>query len=68
MRSLLVFLILLAAVVLSGCGVVHTYAERERRFRTTTELQARMIVDDFDSIWLYDRPSYLTYWYVREAE
>ena len=68
MKRLLALLILTAATFLAGCGVTYTYRERERRFRHTNDIQARMLIDDFDSFWLYDRPSYLSYWYVREAD
>ena len=68
MKRLFVLLILLAAVFLAGCGLVHTYEERERRHKNITELQLRMAVDDCDYFWLTDRPTYMTYWYVREAD
>lgn len=64
----LVILVLLVAVCLVGCGLVHTPQERHRRYRTITKLNARMIVDDWDYFWLADRPSHLTYWYLRGAE
>jgi hypothetical protein len=68
MKRLFVVLALLAATFMAGCGLVHTYEERKRRFRNINELQSRMIVDDFDYFWLVDRPTYLSYWYVREAD
>jgi hypothetical protein len=68
MKRLLVLLILLAAMFLAGCGLVHTYGERERRYGNIADMQLRMAVDDWDYFWLAERPSYLTYWYVREAD
>jgi len=69
MKKFLGLLIVLAGLFLTGCGLTNkSYAQRERRYRNITDLQARMIVDDFDTFWLADRPTYLTYWYVREAD
>lgn len=64
MKRLLVALLLLVGV-LSGCGLVSTCEERERRYCTITCLNLRESVDDWDFFWLYDRPSYLTYWNLR---
>ncbi len=47
---------------------VKSYSQRERRYRNMGNLHARMLVDDFDTFWLADRPTYLSYWYVREAD
>ena len=63
MRLLVAFLLLVG--VLSGCGLVSTYQERERRYRTITDYNLREAVDDWDTFWLADRPSYLTYWNLR---
>ncbi len=64
MKRLLVALLLLVGV-LSGCGLVSTYPERERRYGAITNLNLREAVDDWDYFWLADRPSYLTYWNLR---
>ena len=69
MKKFLGLLMVLAGLCLTGCGLVNkSYDQRERRYQNITNLQARMIVDDFDTFWLADRPTYLTYWYVREAD
>jgi hypothetical protein len=70
MKKLFMLLTLLIAVFLVGCqhGLVHSYGERKQRYRAIADLQNRMAVDDFDFFWLADRPTYLTYWYVREGD
>jgi hypothetical protein len=62
-RFLVAFLLLVG--VLSGCGLVSTYQEREQRYRAITNYNLREAVDDWDFFWLADRPSYLTYWNLR---
>ncbi|KPK84440.1 MAG: hypothetical protein AMJ81_05545 [Phycisphaerae bacterium SM23_33] len=64
----MVLLILLAAAFLAGCGMVDSYGEREQRYKNITDMQLRMAVDDWDYFWLAERPSYLSYWYLREAD
>ena len=70
MKRLLVVLALLVASLLAGCapGLVHTGAERERRHRNIVALEARQMNDDWDSFWLMDKPSRMTYWHLREAD
>ncbi len=69
MKKLFALLIVLTGLALTGCGLTNaTYAERQRRYKNITNYHARMISDDFDYIWLAERPSYLTYWYLREAD
>jgi len=63
-------LLLLAALVLmtslmSGCGVINSYDERVHRYQQINDLQARMLVDDWDYFWLYERNTYLCEWYPR---
>jgi uncharacterized protein YceK len=64
MKRFLVLAVLLASVM-SGCGLVSSYQDRERRYAAITNYNLREIVDDWDYFWLYDRPSYLTYWNLR---
>ena len=68
MKRLLILLALLVATVMSGCGpgMVHSAAERKRRHRNIATLEARQINDDWDTFWMVDRPSRLTYWHLRE--
>ena len=69
MKKLFALLIVLAGLVLTGCGLTNaTYGERERRYKNITKYHVRMIADDHDYFWLAERPSYLTYWYLREAD
>jgi hypothetical protein len=49
----------------NACGcptLVDTPEERNRRLALITDINFKEAVDDWDFIWLYDRPSYLTYW------
>jgi len=65
MKQLLVLLVLCLAVasILAGCnGVVDTYDDRVRRYKQINNFQTRMIVDDWDYIWLYERSSNLSEW------
>lgn len=41
-----------------------TARERELRINQITTQQLRMLVDDWDELWLYSRSSRLTPWYV----
>jgi len=64
MKKLILLLVALAAM-LSGCGLVDTQADRHRRFRQMSNLHARMIVDEWDYIWLCDHSSNMTQWHPR---
>ena len=68
MKKVLVALILLAGMAMSGCGMVHSYEERERRYRTVCEIDARQFVDDWDYAILAHEPNPLTYWHVRRVD
>ena len=68
MKQLAILLVLCVVFVVIGCGMVDTPAERERRYKNIGDYQARMGVDDWDHFWLVDRPSYLSYWHLREAD
>lgn len=67
MKRLIVLLVLLGAV-LSGCGMVSTYEQRERRYRNLLDISSRQIVDDWDSFWFADKPSRMAYYYVYDAD
>jgi len=67
MKNLLIFVVLLFAAGLCGCGMVNSYPERERRYVNIVDYQARQVVDDWDYMWLMERPSYLTIWPVRRG-
>ncbi len=69
MKKLLVLTILFAAMFIAGCGLADmNYDQRENRYRNKLAMDARMMIDDFDYFWLVDRPSRLTYWYVRSGD
>jgi hypothetical protein len=38
-------------------------SERNRRIIGITNMNARGIIEDWDTIWLYDRNSYATQWH-----
>ena len=64
MRKLLISILLSLTFALCSCGSVQNQVERERRWRRTTNLQLREMVDDFDTIWLLDQNSRLTEYHV----
>ncbi len=64
MKRIALVVVLLASM-LGGCGLVSSYQDRERRYYFVTGYNLREAVDDWDFFWLYDRPSYLTYWNLR---
>jgi len=69
MKRLLILLALLVGTFMSGCaaGLVDSGPERSRRIRNTWALELRQMNDDWDSFWLVDKPSRMTYWHVREG-
>jgi hypothetical protein len=66
----LVILAILATMmaVWAGCaagdGVAITSTERAERHRRVRELDRRMLNDDWDLLWLNDRPTRFTEWKV----
>ena len=59
---------ILATTLMTGCGgdgVADSYRERMQRIKQIDDVQARMFVDDWDYLWLYERGSYLSEWYPR---
>ncbi|UCD27928.1 MAG: hypothetical protein JSV03_12605 [Planctomycetota bacterium] len=61
-----VILVLLTGlfISLSGCsgGMADTRQERKHRIERIFESDMKQIVDDWDTIWLNDRSSRLTWW------
>ncbi len=61
-------LLLLAVMIcltslMGGCdGVVDSYNERMQRARHIDDIQTRMLVDDWDYLWLSERNSRLSEW------
>ena len=68
MRALLLTLVVMVGAFLSGCGLVDTHKQRMDRYGAIVSYQSRMAVDDWDYLWLMERPTYLSYWYVRYAD
>lgn len=65
MKKILIVLMLLVGSSLVGCvgavrGVGETQQERSLRTRLIAKQQMRMLVDDWDYLWLVDKPSSLT--------
>ena len=79
MKRFVLLLVVCAMVFLVGCreravpygfgyGQVDTHDQRARRYDNIAELQLKGLVDDFDTFWLADRPTYLSYWHPREGD
>jgi len=60
MKILCALSLMLLGMVFGGCGLVDSYPERERRIAHLTDLQTRMMVDDFDYLILLERSSMLS--------
>ncbi len=66
---LFILVVLFIGSFLSGChGIAHSYQERKDRFSTIDYIYARQIVDDCDQVVLLDRPSYMSYWPIRDTD
>jgi len=65
MVRFLVILILCAAILLPGCTVTETTQQRHRRLAQVTDINSRMMVDDWDYVWLYDHSSTLSEWHTQ---
>ena len=64
MKRLIILLVLIAgSFVLSGCTMTETKADRHRRLRLITNLQARMLVEDWDYLWLMEHNTETTPWH-----
>jgi hypothetical protein len=63
MMKTAILLMLILAVTLTGCTVMETPTQRCQRHGSITELNLRMMGDDWDSIWLYDHNSQLSRWH-----
>ena len=68
MKKLLVILIVFSVIVMVGCstaeypGLVDSALERDFRKSQIDDFQMRMFYDDWDSIWLRDKGTKLSYW------
>jgi predicted small secreted protein len=78
MRKFIILAVLCLGAILTGCngaadsgcgnGVVNSYSDRQRMYNHNLSYMRREFVDDWDTLWLADRPSYLSYWYFRDFE
>jgi len=71
MKKILLLLAVLVCIttLMSGCeGMADSYSDRMRRYKHIDDLQTRMLVDDWDYFWLYERNTYLSEWYPRVGE
>ncbi len=76
MKRLICLMILIVAAMTIGCeserrlspsggrGLTDTQHERHRRAFHIVDLQNRMLQDDWDMVWLFDRSTRLTEWHV----
>jgi hypothetical protein len=56
MKKLAVMLVVVAASLLTGCtGMVDSPRDRYVRYRNINELRQRMLVDDWDYLWLMEQ-------------
>lgn len=64
MKKLALVLLICAAFCLSGCGLLQTAEERDRRLAQGLNLQMRALVDDADYILLFERPNYCSEYHI----
>lgn len=56
MKKLAVMLTIVAASLLTGCtGMVDSPRERYVRYKNINEMRQRMLVDDWDYLWLMEQ-------------
>lgn len=68
MKKLLVLIVIVvaASVLMGGCiTMAETAHQREMRIKLINDLQARMFVEDSDTIWLVDRNLKMTRYHPR---
>jgi len=58
-------LLVLAGMLIAGCTSAESLGEHSRRLNLTTDLQARTMIEDWDSFWLYDRNCRMSRWHTR---
>ncbi|MFW6061922.1 MAG: hypothetical protein ACOC93_03855 [Planctomycetota bacterium] len=62
MKKLLILAVLGLALLQPGCTLTDSFDERMQRVDNIHYLQSRMLVDEWDYFWLYERASRLTPW------
>ena len=68
MKNLLIVLTFCMILLSTGCTLTESCQERNRRLCQVTDTNLKMMVMDWDTFWLYDRSSYLTYYHPRVGE
>ena len=63
MKKLLAMLIICLVTLLAGCTIAETSEQRNRRLTHITNRQMRMLIEDWDYVWLYDRSTKLSPWH-----
>ena len=61
-KLLIMFVLILVGVSSTGCTLTETSAERKIRIRQITKLELKMLVEDWDYLWLNDHSSGTTQW------
>ncbi len=62
-RLVILVVLIVGSFVLSGCTMTETKAERHRRERLIANLQFRMLVEDWDYLWLMEHSTEMTQWH-----
>jgi hypothetical protein len=66
MRTLIVLAVLVALGSLTGCATVaKTPGENQATYKRIADLDFRGVQDDWNMIWLADRPARLSKWHMR---
>ncbi|MDY6912848.1 MAG: hypothetical protein SVT52_00080 [Planctomycetota bacterium] len=66
MKTLLMVIVLaVGSLLVAGCTLMDTAEQRNRRVGQTADFQNRMLVEDWDYFWLFERNSRLTQWHPR---
>jgi len=64
MKKAAIALVLIVSSLFVGCNsLVETWPERKGRYNQQFDLQMKMVVEDWDYIWLTERSSRLTQWH-----
>jgi hypothetical protein len=65
MKKLLVLLLLCLAFVVTGCTMSESATEAHRRRMNIVDVQMREMAEDWDVLWLMDRPTELNAHHLR---
>ncbi len=67
MKSLIVLMLLSLTILVTGCTMTETCAEAHQRRMNIVDVQMREMAEDWDTLWLMDKPSELTPYHVRSG-